>query len=87
MTLTRPGGNTSFMSWTSRSVLSGVNGEGLMTTVLPVRMPGTMCQIAMISGKFQGVIEPTTPSGSRFMMTFFSSLSSSTLSGRLRLAV
>ncbi len=57
------------MSSTSLSVLSGVNGDGLMTTVLPVRMPGTICQIAIITGQFHGVIEPTTPSGTRCWTT------------------
>ena len=69
MTLTSPGGSASFNSSTILSVLRGVNGDGLMTTVLPVRIPGTMCQIAIITGQFQGVIDPTTRSGTRCWMT------------------
>ena len=86
-TLTRPAGNTSLNNSTIRKVLSGVNGDGLITTVFPVRMPGTMCQIAMISGQFHGVIEPTTPSGTRCCTTCRSSLSSIVFSGILRPAV
>ena len=44
---------------------SGVNGEGLMTTVQPTRIAGITCQVAMSSGQFQGVMEPTTPTGLR----------------------
>ena len=45
--------------------IRGVKGDGLLTTVLPERTAGTMCQIAIRTGKFQGVIEPTTPIGLR----------------------
>ena len=65
MQLTTPFGNTSFMSSIRRSVERGVKGDGLLTTVLPERTAGTMCQIAIRTGKFQGVIEPTTPIGLR----------------------
>ena len=60
-----PGGRTWFMSSTRRNVESGVNGEGLMTTVQPTRMAGMMCQTAIISGQFHGVIDATTPTGLR----------------------
>ncbi len=43
-------------------------GDGLMTTVLPVRMAGIRCQQAIITGQFQGVMEATTPMG--FAMQF-----------------
>ncbi len=38
-------------------------GDGLSTTVLPARIAGITCQLAMRTGKFHGVIEPTTPMG------------------------
>ncbi len=63
--LSTPGGSAPCRISTSRSVPSGVNGEGLMTTVLPARIAGTTCQIAIISGQFHGVIDATTPSGLR----------------------
>ena len=63
--LTRPAGSTAAMICTRRSVDSGVNGEGLMTTALPARSAGMMCHTAIISGQFHGVIDPTTPSGLR----------------------
>jgi hypothetical protein len=44
---------------------SGVISEGLMTTVLPAARAGATFQTSSISGKFQGVISPTTPIGSR----------------------
>ncbi len=43
------------------SVFIGVNSEGLFITVFPMRSAGIMCQIAIINGQFQGVIDPTTP--------------------------
>ena len=68
-TLTTPGGSSSFMSSTRRIVLSGVSGDGLMTTVLPARIAGMICQHAIITGQFHGVIEPTTPIGLRCSST------------------
>jgi hypothetical protein len=65
MQLTTPGGSTSFMISIMRKVDSGVWGEGLFTTVLPTAMAGMICHVAMISGQFHGVIEPTTPIGLR----------------------
>src|SRR6185436_12809805 len=38
---------------------------GLITTVLPHASAGAIFHTASISGKFQGVIAPTTPIGSR----------------------
>ena len=63
--LITPGGSTRFMSSTRRRVDSGVNGEGLMTTVQPTRMAGMMCHTAIISGQFHGVMDATTPTGLR----------------------
>ena len=64
-TLTTPAGSTSLMISTRRMVESGVSGDGLITTVLPARTAGMMCQQAIITGQFHGVIEPVTPIGLR----------------------
>jgi hypothetical protein len=37
----------------------------LSTTVFPHASAGPSFQLEMLSGKFQGTISPTTPSGSR----------------------
>ena len=66
-TLTTPGGRTWFINSTRRSVDRGVYGEGLMTMVQPTRTAGMMCQVAIIRGQFHGVIEPTTPTGLRWI--------------------
>ena len=50
-------------------VVSGVSSAGLITIVLPVASAGPIFQLAMLSGKFHGVIRPTTPSGSRNVMS------------------
>ncbi len=64
--LTTPSGNpASSASSPSRSVESGVSSAGFSTTVLPHASAGPSFHEAMLSGKFQGVISPTTPSGSR----------------------
>ena len=44
---------------------SEVFDAGLMTTVFPQASAGAIFQTASISGKFQGVMAPTTPTGSR----------------------
>src|SRR4051794_7350486 len=81
MTLTTPGGTTSLMISTRRIVDSGVLGDGLIIIVLPARTAGMMCQQAIITGQFQGVIEPTTPIGLRCSSTRPSGLSCSTSTG------
>ena len=44
--------------------MSGVSSDGFSTTVLPHASAGPSFQLAMSRGKFQGVMSPTTPSGS-----------------------
>ncbi|MCY1507908.1 hypothetical protein D9M68_421990 [compost metagenome] len=85
--LTTPSGSTSLSSSTKRSVASGVYGEGLMTTVLPVRSAGSTCHTAISTGKFHGVIEPTTPTGLRKISTWPCALSCSTRDGNDSAAV
>jgi hypothetical protein len=48
---------------------AGTRSAGLSTTVLPYASAGATFQAGIASGKFQGVIRPTTPSGSRRMST------------------
>ena len=47
------------------AALSGVCSAGLSTTVQPAARAGPSFQAAINSGKFQGMICPTTPIGSR----------------------
>ena len=65
-TFTTPSGTpASAMSSASRSAVSGVCSAGLSTTVLPVASAGPSFHAAISSGKFHGMICPTTPTGSR----------------------
>ena len=64
-TLSTPGGRpASANAAASRSPISGVIGDGLNTTVFPAASAGPILRLAMFSGKFQGVMTPTTPTGS-----------------------
>ncbi len=55
---------------------TGVCSAGLMTTQLPAARAGASFHAAMSSGKFHGMICPTTPSGScNWMLTVVSSSS------------
>ena len=47
----------------SASAVSEVNSAGLSTTVLPIASAGAIFQASISSGKFQGMICPTTPTG------------------------
>ena len=47
-----------------RSALSGVCSAGFKTTVQPKASAGAAFQLACISGKFQGLMQATTPAGS-----------------------
>ena len=53
----------------SSMAVSGVSAAGFSTTVLPAASAGATFQEAIRSGKFQGTISPTTPSGSRKVMS------------------
>ncbi len=53
----------------SSSAVSGVSSAGLSTTVLPAASAGATFQDAITSGKFHGTIRPTTPNGSRKVMS------------------
>src|SRR5207244_8390956 len=45
--------------------VSGVSSAGLSTTVLPKARAGATFHVGMATGKFQGVIKATGPSGTR----------------------
>ena len=63
---TTPSGNAGFLhQFTQSQPESGVCSAGLITTVQPVANAGPSFQAAINSGKFQGIICPTTPTGSR----------------------
>ncbi len=53
----------------SSRAVSGVSSAGFSTIVLPAASAGATFQDAITSGKFQGTISPTTPSGSRKVMS------------------
>src|SRR6185503_18430163 len=63
-TLNAPGGRpaSSASSPNSRAV-SGVSDAGFKITVHPAASAGANFQLAMLSGKIQGTIAPTTPIG------------------------
>ncbi len=53
----------------SANAMAGVSDAGFITTVLPNASAGALFQAGIAIGKFQGVIRPTTPSGSRYVDT------------------
>ena len=64
-TLMTPSGNpTSWASFATRRAVSGVCSAGLRMRVLPQARAGPHFHACMSSGKFQGMIWPTTPIGS-----------------------
>ena len=64
-TLTTPCGKpASSNRRASSSIDADANSEGLTTTVLPAASAGASFQQVSSSGEFQGVIAPTTPTGS-----------------------
>ena len=61
---TTPGGKpTSLHSSANASAVSGVNSAGFSTTVFPAASAGAIFHATMRSGKFHGMIWPTTPRG------------------------
>ena len=65
-TFSTPGGSpASSASSPMRIAVSGVISAGFRTTQFPAASAGAAFQPTMIIGKFQGMIAPTTPSGSR----------------------
>ena len=64
-TFRQPGGSTRFSSSASRSTVSGASSADFTTTVLPATSAGATFSAISNNGTFQGMIAPTTPSGSR----------------------
>src|SRR5580698_7123322 len=64
--LSTPGGKPASLA-ISPSMLAviGVNSAGLHTTVLPQASAGASFQVSSSSGRFQGLMQPATPTGSR----------------------
>ncbi len=62
-------------------MVSGVVGAGFTTTVLPASSAGASLVIMRMTGKFQGVIAATTPSGVRCWTMRSVAVSLSTFSG------
>ena len=75
-TLSTPAGITSLMSSIHSMMETGVCSAGLSTTQLPAASAGASFHAAISSGKFHGMIWPTTPSGSWSWMLTVSSSSS-----------
>ena len=74
--LITPAGTTSLIRSIHSMMLTGVCSAGLMTTQLPAASAGASFQAAISSGKFHGMICPTTPSGSwSWMLTVVASSS------------
>ena len=64
-TLITPSGKpASWASAATRRAVSGVCSAGLRTTVLPQASAGPHFHACISSGKFHGMIWPTTPTGS-----------------------
>ena len=63
-TLSTPGGNRSPMTSISTRIEAGVCSAGFITTQLPAASAGASFHTAISSGKFHGMICPTTPNGS-----------------------
>ena len=83
--LTTPGGKpASSSSSTSSSAQPGVSDAGLRTTVLPLMSAGIIFQHGMAIGKFQGVMSPATPMGSRMLIAHLSGSSEGTVSPNMR---
>ena len=63
-TFTTPGGSRSPITDMRNRIDAGVCSAGLSTTQLPAARAGASFHTAMRTGKFHGMICPTTPSGS-----------------------
>ena len=59
-----PGGSRSSMNESRNRIEAGVCSAGFSTTQFPAASAGASFQAAIRIGKFQGMIWPTTPSGS-----------------------
>jgi hypothetical protein len=84
-TFTVPGGKPASAMSSTRSVAQcGVSEAGLNTTVLPVTSAGIIFQQGIATGKFHGVMTPTTPIGWRTLIAHLSGSSEGTVSPDIR---
>ena len=61
---TTPSGNPAcWQTCANNNAVSGVVSAGFSTTVFPAASAGAIFQASINSGKFQGIIWPTTPTG------------------------
>src|SRR5690606_14268525 len=61
-----PRGTPAFSARTASAMAEyGVSGEGWATTVQPMASAAPILRVSIADGKFQGVMTPTTPTGSR----------------------
>ncbi len=65
MMLSTPSGRTCAISFVISRRLTEVEEDGFIITQLPAASAGAIFQAAISSGKFHGIIWPTTPIGSR----------------------
>ena len=64
--LTTPAGTPAMTQISAKRIaVNGVNSAGLRMTVLPSAIAGAIFQASINSGKFQGMICPQTPTGTR----------------------
>ena len=69
MRLKTPGGKpASSKTLTNAAEMAGVSGDGFQIIVLPAKSAGKIFHEGTAMGKFQGVMSPTTPEGSRTAM-------------------
>ena len=66
-------------SSTKRTRQAGVSEAGLRTAVLPQMSAGKSFQPGIATGKFQGVMSPTTPIGRRMAIANLSGISEGTV--------
>ena len=66
--LTIPGNAASRQSSPMMWAVASVSGAGLRTTAFPAAMAGAIFHNGMQTGKFHGVISPTTPNGRQLVM-------------------
>jgi hypothetical protein len=63
-TFSTPSGKPARSASSARaSAESGVSGAGFTTTVQPAARAGAILRVIMATGKFHGVMAPTTPTG------------------------
>ena len=86
MMFTTPGGTMSLMISPSFRAVRGVVGAGFTMTVFPASSAAGTLKAIRIIGKFQGMMQPTTPRGLRRTSIREVASSATTRASRFRLA-